>query len=439
MNPLQLLTLLAILWSFTGCETSPPPLGSSKSPSQQIVHLHPRTVWAAKDLDLPTYLFDPKRGTLAPFGLRFIVSKDEPFTVFASGEHASGQPARYWMQTELAPAEYIIVTREDISAAQFQPSIEPMYVTETRQACPLMTPQPMRLAPIGTIPSNTRLYLFSEPTSVFSFLGKSPTRYGHYAEPFVSVGHVTSDADTLTAFVSALCLSTPTPWVESPGDPIILNELGEDSDFRRTLVNTLLLTEPNNVASSQREKMRLVHESCSDILRDIPEVVDGTMHNPAGDSLPTAAIFLCAENQEAASEKLSYHMAPMIIGANPTGQPPQAMALLVINLSPPNRAANTEQAVAFGANSYNDVHRTSEMAAIPAFDGTFGEIVLGVYRVDAGIRNAVWVIIESREGSDINYFRYSTGAFDNTAPDGYYFEQPWWDSATSPTGRIVHD
>jgi hypothetical protein len=444
MNILKLLIFLAPLWFLFGCQSSTK-LDSSQSAQRQVARLRPLNIWAARDLNLPAYTLDPKRGTLAPSAQRFSISEGTHFTAFDSGEYTSQEPRRYWIQTELAPPEFIIVTLEDVSVGAFQPvPIEPLYVTKTRGACPLLIPRPTRLAPLHNLPQDTRLFLFYEPTLIgtdetneeAATSENPPSNYGDYAEPYINVSYVDNNGQSNMAFVSALCLSHPTLQRPS-GPPIAVNQLGDASAFTKTLVAQLKLAEPNNLVSSDRERMRQANERCADILGKVELYTDAFAHNAVGDELPTAAVFLCAEKDS--SGALTYHMAPTTVGVELSLRQAQSVALLVINLSPPDLSNNTEQTLEFGAYSYYDVHRTSEIIAIPAFDGTFAEIATGVYRVDAGIRNALWVVIESHDESNFNRFQFSSGAFNQSVLNEYYTEQPWWDMSTSVTGQIVHD
>lgn len=441
MYLLRLSIFGAILGAFFGCKAPvSSPTGGTVTAPQYTARLFPITVWAARDLDLPTYTLDARRGTLTPSVQRFSVVSGTPFTAFASGEYASETPQRYWVRTELSPIEYIIVSPEDVALGEVQQGLEPAYVTETRHACPLLAPRPMRLVPIANLRLHDRLFLFSDPDTVSTEPGAVQRLYGHYASPLTSVAYVTPTGYTFTAFVASACLSHPTPWHPSQGPVIGLEQLGSASGFRDTLIAHLRLTEPTNVASSQREKMRLNQESCEDILRDIPEVLDALVHNPAGDSLPSAAVFLCAEPDTEDPNALVYHMKPTTIGVELVGNNVQPVALLVINLSPPDFIASKERELAFGAYSYSDMYQTDEMIAIPAFDGVFGEVGTGVYRVTGGIRNAIWVIIEPGASNPSAPFRYSSGKFnENVLSSQEYFEQPWWDGVTSITGRISHD
>lgn len=418
-------------------------LNRSEAGQQPLARLFPLTLFAERDLDLPTYTLDARRGVLRPSSQRLVVRTGYSFTVFASGEYSKGplgKTSTYWVQTELYPAEYAIIELQDVDVERSPETIEPMYVTEARYTCPLLTPRAMRLEPLGNISPETRLYVFYEPNSPSSVSGP-PVTYGNYAEPFLNVGYKTPQGQTFLAYIASPCLSHLTPWKNALGNVILINELGSVSEFRDNLVAALKLTETDNVASSEREKMRLNHESCEDILRDIPDVQDALMHNPAGDLIPTATIFLCADSTStlSADAALVYHMKPSIIGSNRDGLNPHDIALLVVNLSPPNPSTNMEQSVTFGGYSYTDVSIASDMIAIPAFDGSFGEIAPGLYHINAGVRNALWVIMELTQDFTTYHFRYATGLFNTEVLNEYYSnEQPWWDS-TALVGKIAND
>lgn len=439
MDLRKLLTIYGVILLVAGCKSAAPPPTGLDSTHQANASLWPRTAVASRDLDLPIYQLDTRRGALVPSGDRFHAQPDDAFTTFASGQFSSTDPISYWVQIDLDFPQYLIVSAADVWLAESLLPVQPSYVAAVQSACPLLYHRfSLRLAPLGTVTAGSLLYLFTDPYNPSSFL--PPVEHGHYAEPLINVTYFTPKGQPVMGFMSSLCLSTPTPWADTRGEQIRLDQLGAASVFRDRTVETLRLTVPENLASSQREQLRLAHEPCDEILRDIPDTVDAIEHNPAGDELPTAVVFLCAGPTGEPTDPLQYKMVPSTIEAELTMRQTQAVALLVINLSPGNPATGSEQSMVFGGYSYNDVHRTSEMVAIPAFDGTFGEIAHGVYRVHAGIRNAIWLIISSSESGNINRFRYTTGALNDSVQNGEsYSEAPWWDPAASTTGRIVHD
>lgn len=447
MSTLKSLILLASPWLLFGCQSSAMP-DRSQSAQRALPRLRPLLIWAARELNLPAYTLDHKRGTLAPSAQRFSLPEGYAFRAFASGQYSAKESIRYWIQTELAPPEFVIVTLDDVDVGEFEPdTIEPSYLAKTRGKCPLFVPRPTRLAPLDMLPMGTSLFLFHEPMPIgtdetasdFPTWPVPTTYYGYYPEPYVNVHYLTRDGSQHMGFISALCLSHPTP---APARSFIgLHELGEPSRFIESLVSQLRLAEPGNLASSDREIMRLNQEKCVDILAKIEPVTDALPHGPVGDETPTAAVFLCADKD--ASGAVTYHMAPRTIGVEMTLRNFQSVELLVINLTPPDPVGNSERALDFGAYSYNDVYRTAHIRAERMFEAQ-GSVEVedttpGIYRVEAGIRNALWLYIESKDQSNFNRFQFSSGSVNQNVLSEHYTEGPWWDFSTSVTGQIVHE